>query len=152
MKLLLPHRYKKAGALLAPSGFSLWFIMQLGYVKRLLFYFFGQPEGGYEWSALHITNIAAAVVGVFAFLGGLFFVAFSKEKVEDEMVQKTRLDSFQAAAFLQFITILAGFVWMFLFGDPGESGLMLFFVVLVLLFWLTFIGRFNYILHVKYRQ
>jgi hypothetical protein len=30
--------------------------------------------------------------------------------------------------------------------------MMLFFIILVFLFWLSFIGRFNYTLHVKYRQ
>jgi hypothetical protein len=152
MKLLLPHRYKKIGAVIAPFGFCLWLVMQLGYIKNLLIYVFGQLDEGYEWSTYHIINIVAAVLGFFSFLGGLYCVTFSKEKVEDEMVQKTRLDSFQFAAFLQIIAILAGFLLMLFAGDPGESGMMLFFIVLVFLFWLSFIGRFNYILHVKYKQ
>ena len=152
MKFLLPHRYKKIGAVIAPLGFSLWLVMQLGYIKSLLIFVFGQQNGSYEWSAYHIVNIAAAILGFFSFLSGLYFVSFSKEKVEDEMVQKTRLDSFQFAAFLQIIVTIAGFLFIMLAGDPGESGMMLFFIVLVFLFWLSFIGRFNYILHVKYKQ
>ena len=99
-----------------------------------------------------MANIAAAVLGFFSFLAGLYFISFSKEKVEDEMVQKTRLDSFQFAAFLQIIVTIAGFLIMLYVGDPGEGGMMLFFIVLVFLFWLSFIGRFNYILHVKYTK
>ena len=152
MKFLLPHRYKKIGAVTAPLGFCLWLVMQLGYIKNLLIYVFGQPDRGYEWSLYHVVNIVTAVLGFFSFLGGLYFVTFSKEKVEDEMVQKTRLDSFQFAAFLQIIVTIAGFLLMLFAGDPGESGMMLFFIVLVFLFWLSFIGRFNYILHVKFKQ
>ena len=152
MKFLLPHRYKKIGAVIAPLGFCLWLVMQLGYIKNLLISVFGQLNGSYEWSAYHIVNVAAAILGFFSFLTGLYFVSFSKEKVEDEMVQKTRLDCFQFAAFLQIIVTIAGFLFIMFAGDPGESGMMLFFIVLVFLFWLTFIGRFNYILHVKYKQ
>jgi hypothetical protein len=68
------------------------------------------------------------------------------------MVQKTRLDRFQFAAFLQIIVTIAGSLFMLFTGDPGKSGMMLLFIVLVFLFWLLFIGYFNYILHVKYKQ
>ena len=152
MKFLLPHRFKKIGALIAPLGLCLWLLMQLGYIKSLLIYTFGQLNGSYEWSVYHIVNIVAAVFGFLSFLAGLYFVSFSKEKVEDEMVQKTRLDSFQFAAFLQIIATIAGFVFILIAGDPAEGGMMFFFIVLLFLFWLSFIGRFNYILHVKYKQ
>lgn len=152
MKFLLSHRYKKIGAIVAPLGFSLCLIMQLGYIKTMLTYIFGQIGGDYEWPVYHIVNVAAAVLGFFSFLAGLYFVSFSREKVEDEMVQKTRLDSFQFAAFLQIIVTIAGFLFITIAGDPGEGRMMLFFIVLVFLFWLTFIGRFNYVLHVAYKQ
>ena len=152
MNFLLPHRYKNIGFVIAPLGFCLWLFMQLGYIKSLLIYFFGQLNGSYEWSAYHIVNIIAAVLGFFSFLAGLYFVSFSKEKVEDEMVKKTRLDSFQFAAFLQIIIIIAGFLFMLFARNLSESEMMLFFIVLVFLFWLSFLGRFNYVLHVKYKQ
>lgn len=152
MKFLLPHSYKKIGAVIAPVGFCLWVVMQLGYIKNLLIYVSGQPDDGHEWPVHRIANVLVAVLGFFAFLCGLYFVAFSKEEVEDEMVQKIRLDSFQFAALLQIIVTIAGFLFMAFAGDPGESGMMLFFIVLVLLFWMSFIGRFNYILHVKYKR
>jgi hypothetical protein len=152
MNFLLPHRYKKIGAVIAPLGFCLWLVMQLGYIKNFLVYFFGQQDNGYEWSAYHVVNVVAAILGFFAFLSGLYFVTFSKEELEDEMVQKTRLDSFQFAAFLQIIVTIGGFLFMLFAGDLGEGGMMAFFIALVFLFWLSFIGRFNYILHVKYKQ
>lgn len=151
MKFLLPHRYKRIGAVMAPLGFTLWLLMQFGYVKRVLASIFGQPNAGYAGPPLHTINVLAAVAGFFCFLGGMYFVTFSKEKVEDEMVQKTRRDSFQFAAFVQILVTVAGFLFVLLAGDPGEGGLMLFLVALVVLFWLSFIGRFNYVLHLKYR-
>ncbi|MDI3322054.1 hypothetical protein [Pinibacter soli] len=152
MKFLLPHRYKKIGTIITPLGLSLWLIMQLGYLQNMIVYVFGQPNENQKWSAYHVANVIAAIIGFSSFLSGLYFVAFSKEKVEDEMVQKTRLESFQFAAFLQIITTIVGFGFVLFAGDPGESGMLLFFIVLVFLFWLLFIGRFNYILHVKYKS
>jgi hypothetical protein len=152
MNLLLPHRFKKIGAGMTPLGLLLWLSMQLGYVKSLLIYCFGQPEGNYEWSTYHFVNIIAAVLGFFAFLSGLYFISFSKEKVEDEMIEKTRRDSFQFAAFTQIIVAIAGFLFMQFAGDPGEGGMMLFLIVLIFLFWLSFIGRMNYVLYVKLKQ
>lgn len=152
MKFLLPHRYKKIGVVLTPLGFALWLAMQLGCINSLLVRIFGHSETGYVRSPYHVINVTMAILGFFAFLGGFYFMIFSKEKIEDEMVQRTRLDSFQFAAFIQIIFLVAGFLFMLFAGDPGESGMMLFFIALVALFWLSFIGRFNYVLHVKYRQ
>ncbi len=149
MKFLLPHRFKKIGALLAPTGFALWLAMQLGYVKEVLAYFFGHPPSPLPWH--HAVDVLAAVAGFFGFLCGLYFVTFSKEKVEDEMVQRTRLESFQFAAILQILLAIAGFAVMAAGFHPAEGALMVFFISLLLVFWISFIGRFNFILHVKLR-
>jgi hypothetical protein len=151
MSFLLPHRYKKVGALIAPLGFSLWLAMQLGYLNKLLEFVFGRPETAEAGSPYQVVNVLVAILGFFSFLAGLYFVSFSKEKVEDEMVQRTRLDSFQFAAFIQILLTIAGFLFILFKGDPGEGGMMLFFIALVFLFWLSFISRFNYMLHVRYR-
>jgi len=44
------------------------------------------------------------------------FFRVSKEKMEDEMIQKTRLDSLRFAAFVQMIVIIVGFLVMLLSG------------------------------------
>jgi hypothetical protein len=152
MKFLLPHRYKKTGAIIAPLGFALWLFMQFGYVTKLLMLIFGEHEVGSTSSTYHVVKAIIGIGSFFSFLGGIYFIAFSREKVEDEMVQRTRLDSFQFAAFVQIVVIIAGFLLMLFAGEPGDGGLMLFFVVLLFLFWLSFIGRFNYILHIRLRQ
>lgn len=149
MQFLLPHSFKGVGAIISPLGFTLWLAMQLGYLTKGLIFVFGEPT---TTPPYHIANVAVAIISLLSFLIGIYFITFSKEKIEDEMVQRTRLDSFQFAALTQILVIITGFLVMLIAGDPGESGMMLFFIVLVLLFWLSFISRFNYILHIKLRQ
>ena len=149
MKYLLPHRFKKIGAIIAPIGFALWIFMQFGFVTKALTFFFGEGSATQSDSPYHIVNVCVAVLSFFSFLAGIYFVTFSKEKVEDEMVHRTRLDSFQFAALAQIIFIIICFLFMLLFKEPGEGGLMLFFITTIFLFWLCFICRFNYILHIK---
>ena len=149
MKYLRTHRFKKIGAFIAPIGFTLWICMQFGYVTKALIFLFGESTATQNNSSYHIVNVCIAILSFFSFLAGIYFVTFSKEKVEDEMVQRTRLDSFQFAALTQIIFIIISFLFMLLFKEPGEGGLMLFFVATIFLFWLSFIGRFNFILHIK---
>ena len=146
MKFLLPHRFKIIGAIIAPAGFFLWLAMQFGYISKILA---NTLDGPTTTSSHQVINVMVSIISFFSFLSGIYFVTFSKEKIEDEMVQRTRLESFQFAAIIQIIFMIAGFLLMLFAGDPGESGMMLFFIVLVFLFWLSFIGRFNYMLHVK---
>jgi len=149
MKYLLPHRFKKIGAIIAPIGFALWICMQLGFVTKMLIFLFGGSSATQSNSPYHIANVCIAILSFFSFVAGIYFCTFSKEKVEDEMVQRTRLDSFQFAAFAQIVFIIISFLFMLLFKEPSEGGLMLFFITTIFLFWLCFIFRFNYILYIK---
>jgi len=152
MKFLLPHRFKKIGAIIAPLGFFLWFCMQMGFVTQFLIFLFGKSFNEQREFSYHLVNVIIAILSFFSFLGGIYFVAFSKEKLEDEMVERTRLESFQFSALVQLISIIIGFLSMSVLGEPSESGLMLFFIVLIFLFWLCFICRFNYTLHIKIKN
>lgn len=149
MKYLLPHQFKKIGAVIAPFGFAIWICMQFGFITKLLIFLFGESSATLSNSPYHVVNVCVAILSFFSFLAGIYFVTFSKEKVEDEMVQRTRLDSFQFAALAQIIFIIICFLFMLIFKEPGEGGLMLFFIATIFLFWLCFIGRFNYILHIQ---
>lgn len=149
MNFLLPNCFKKTGAIIAPIGLLLWLCMQKGIITRVLSFVFGESPEAQTSPPFHIANVIIAIISFFSFLGGIYFITFSKEKIEDEMVQRTRLDSFQFAALVQIIIIIIGFLVMLLFKEPGEDGLMLFFLSVISLFWLCFIGRFNYILHIK---
>lgn len=154
MRFLLPHSYKNIGAIIAPLGFIIWFCMQRGIITKLLIESFGEENNATDIPLYHIINVIVAVISFFSFLAGLYFVTFSKEKIEDEMVQRTRLDSFQFAALTQMFFIIIGFILMALFNifDDDDASLALFFLFLLLTFWLSFIGRFNYVLHIKMKQ
>jgi uncharacterized membrane protein len=149
MNFLLPHRFKKIGVIIAPLGFILWLFMQMGYFTRVLIFIFGENSFNQNNLPYNAVNIIIAVISFFSFLGGIYFVSFSKEKVEDEMVERTRLVSFQIAAVVQMIFIVFGFLSWLIFKEPNEEGQMLFFISAICLFWILFIGRFNYILHIK---
>lgn len=139
------------GVVIAPVGFLLWFCIQRGIFTRLFIFIFGEGTVANN-PPFHLANVIIAVISFFAFLGGIYFVTFSKEKVEDEMVLRTRVDSFQFAAFIQIIFLLLGFLAMVLFKEPGKEGMVLFFASAIFLSWLCFIGRFNYILHILIKE
>jgi hypothetical protein len=149
MKMFLPHQFKRTGAIIAPLGFALWILMQRGAVTKTLINFFGSPDTPAAQSIFHYVNVMSAVIGFLLFLLGMYFISFSKEKVEDEMIHKVRLDSFQFAALVQMVFICCGFLAMMLLGDPGEGLLMLFFIIALFLFWISYIARFNFMLNVN---
>ncbi|KIC94366.1 hypothetical protein [Flavihumibacter solisilvae] len=136
MNFLLPAKFKKIGAVIAPSGLLTWICMQ----QRLI-----DPPP-------HLVNVALLVICFFSFLGGLYFISFSREKIEDEMVQRTRLDSFQFAALIQIAVMIAGFLVMLFVSEPGKESMILFFAGAIFLFWFSFIARFNYILHIRLKS
>ena len=141
MLKLLPFRFKKLGAIIAPTGFILWLAMQVGWITKFsLLLGFSDP---------HIMNVTVAVIGFFSFLFGTYALTFSKEKREDEMIRKVRLESFQLAALIQMLFLILGLVIIGLMKNPpmGE-GMMLFFIAAIFIYWITYIIRFNYIIHV----
>ncbi len=153
MKFLLPHRFKKTGILLAPIGFLLWLAMQRGYITKCCVILFGHDKPLPNYGEYHTMNVTTAIIGFFSFLIGLYFISFSKEKIEDEMVQRTRMDSFQFAALVQLLIIIIGFLSFFFWTfENEEEGLLLLFILASLIFWLSFVIRFNYILHFKIKS
>lgn len=138
---LLPHHFKKIGMIIAPTGFFLWIIMQIGWITKFS-HFIGISNPKF-------LNVSSAILGFFAFLFGTYALAFSKEKIEDEMIKNVRLKSFQFAAFLQILFLIIGLIWIgFMRNPPGDSGLILFFILAIFIFWIIYIIRFNYIIHV----
>lgn len=134
---------------MVPLGFVGWICMQSGFVTQLLTFIFAENSALQSGSSLYVANAFIAIVSFFSSLIGMYFVAFSKEKVEDEMLQRIRLDSFMFSALVQLVSIITGFILMILLKEPGPEGMLFFFIAIVFLFWLCFIVRFNYILHIR---
>lgn len=139
---LLPHRFKRVGLIIAPTGLFLWIAMQLGWITNI-----SHSLGISDPSPL---NVSFAILGFFSFLFGTYAVAFSKEKIEDEMIKNVRLESIQFAALLQFVFLIIGFVSIgFMKNPPRDGGMMLFFITAIFIFWVFYIIRFNYLIHVR---
>lgn len=140
MLKLLPHRFKKIGFLIAPTGFFLWIAMQVGWISKF--------AGFIGFTDATVLNVSFAIFGFLSFLFGIYAIAFSKEKVEDEMIKNVRLESFRTAALVQIFLIIFGLIYIgFMKNPPKDAGMMLFFIIAILTFWVTYIARFNYILH-----
>jgi hypothetical protein len=148
MKYLLPHRFKKLGYILTPIGFLVWVLMQKGVFKFVLNSVFGTSTT----NTYATINTVIAIISFFSFLLGFIFIGFSKEKIEDELAQKTRLESFQFASLLQICFIIIGFVIMVFSQEPHAEGLLYFFVCSILLYWLSFVLRFHYNLYFKFKK
>jgi len=141
MLKLLPHRFKKVGLIIAPTGFFLWIAMQIGWITKI-----SQFIGVLNPNPL---NVSIAILGLFSFLFGTYALVFSKEKIEDEMIKNVRLESFQFAALLQIVFLIIGLILIVFIKNPlYEVGLMLFFIITIFIFWITYIIRFNYVVHI----
>lgn len=137
---LLPHRYKKIGLIIAPLGLFIWVAMQVGWIADIS-RFIG-------FTSQKPLNMIFAILGFFSFLLGTYAIAFSKEKIEDEMIKTIRLESIQFSAFLQIVILVFGFIGIgFMEKPPKDAGLLLFFIVVISMFWIIYIIRFNYVVH-----
>lgn len=132
-KMLLPHKYKKAGVWMTPSGLATWVITQSGFLDTIL------PYGG-SWQ-----RTAILVISFFSFLIGLYLLVFSKECNEDEYINNLRLKSFQTAAFGQLAFFIVAFIYMAISGnEPANDGqLELFLILSIFFFWVWYISHFN---------
>lgn len=142
MLKLMPHRFKKIGLLITPIGFFLWITMQMGWISKIL------TSIGLEDTTP--VNIFVAVLGLLSFLFGIYAISFSKEKIEDEMIKNLRLESFRIAALIQIVLITLGLIIVGIMDSPPkDAGMLLFFITVIIIFWITYIIRFNYIVHFK---
>ena len=88
-----------------------------------------------------ITNQMTEEIGGILLLCGLFFIAFSREKVESEMIQTIRLKAFMLTAYFNLIFIICSALFFFGFGFVGA-------LVLFSVAWLVFyLMIFKYLLY-----
>ncbi len=129
-----------------PLSFAFWLLMQKGMITLLLTLLFGEVN----YFDYRMVNIVVASISFFGFLLGVYCLAFSREKIEDEMVQKIRMDSFQFAALIQLPLIICGFFSLLIPGNTKEQEVIILVLAAALIvFWFGFITRFHYMLHVK---
>ena len=151
-KLLLHHRWKTlCWVLTLPSliaGLIYWFKQDFEYLcvtipdwaKHFLWiddFVFSNPVNRPTTLCLLDELISICL------LAGLLLLAFTKEKLEDEWIQRVRLESLQWAVIINALLLVLFIV--FVHGSP-------FFTVMTFNMFtplLIFVGRFYYILRVK---
>jgi len=146
-KLLLPNRLKKPGwIILIPSALLGLFIIIFDYdfkfleTKVFTIYCGTLPMNAKVWFGLIESNLTNTIVGVL-FIIGAVFVAFSKEKTEDEFIAKTRLESLLWATYINYGILLFCFLFFYAF----EFLYVMIFNMFTIL--VIFIIRFYYVLH-----
>jgi small-conductance mechanosensitive channel len=145
-KLLLPHKFKKPGwILLIPTTlFGLYIIFsdfEFDFLKARVFTLYSNEILGDSVTMGFIhKNLTATITGII-FIISAFFVAFSREKTEDEFIARIRLESLLWATYINYGILLFCFLFFY---DFGFFYVMIFnmFTILVI-----FIIRFQYLLH-----
>jgi hypothetical protein len=138
-KILLPHRFQKIGWILLFPFAVLLFATNYASFEFVWLTIPGLKAGGGLFDIFDKNfTIELGLIGVFI---SLFLISFSKEKEEDEYIQKLRLDSLLVAFYAHsFILILATLV---LYGLV----FMEFMAYNMFTIQLIFIGRFKWVLY-----
>lgn len=139
-KMLIHYKYRKIGwIILIPS-------MLLGF---LALSFDWEPDFLNAWvfsilsesftSSGHVfkNNLLNEILGIGVIVGGLL-VALSKEKSEDELIAKIRLDALLWAILINYVVLLFAFIFIY---DLGFFWAMIFNMFTPLF---IFIGRYHY--------
>ncbi|WP_396172283.1 hypothetical protein [Flavobacterium sp.] len=143
---LFPNRLKKLGWLLfIPSliGAVLFSIYEpdFEFLRLKTFAVFNDDFfNSKKFFNLIENNLIDEILGVLLIVGGLL-VAFSKEKIEDEMVAKIRLESLVWATYVNYTVLLACVI--FIYGMPFLTVMM--YNMFTLLFF--FIVRFYWMIY-----
>ena len=141
-KLLLPNRYKRFGLiLLLPSLFLGILVRFFDFQVSFLTFHFGKAVvhnknlNLEEW--INLTD-ELALTGI---ITALLFIAFAREKTEDEYIAHTRLESLKWAVLINYILLLVA-TW--LVHGIAYIDVMMYNMLTVLI---IFITRFNYVLN-----
>jgi hypothetical protein len=96
--------------------------------------------GETAWFKTTNTDFQATIVPIFLIIG-LLFIAFAREKIEDEMIVKIREQSLIWAVMVNFILLIFGILLIYKFPYLYFLSLQIFLVLLL------FIAKFNFELH-----
>jgi hypothetical protein len=147
---LLPNRFKYFGWILITVSVLLWITTlinqdEFSFLNVKVFTIAGaELLKSIEYFTLIHVNLTATILGLLFIIGGMF-VAFAKQKIEDEFIIKLRLVSFQWAILINYSLLLFCFIFIY---DIAFLNVMIYnmFTVLIL-----FIIRFHYLLY-KYND
>ncbi len=144
--LLLPYRYKKIGWIILIPATIMGIILIMGdfeseWLAAKVFTFFSDEIlAGKKSFSFITTNITNTLVGTL-FLVGAMLTAFSREKQEDEYIEKQRLSSLLWAVWVNYLLLLISFIFIY---GMAFLQVMIYNMFTVLI---IFIARFNFILY-----
>lgn len=151
--LLLPNRFKIIGWFILIPATILGIILAIGdfdteWLSMKVFAFFSDEiksgqfkEGGKLFSFIH-TNVTNTIVGIL-FLVGALLTAFSREKREDEYIERLRFSSLLWAVWVNYLLLLIAFIFVYGFTFLNVMIYNMFTILII------FIARFNYILYLN---
>lgn len=147
MSLLISNRFKNIGWVVMLLGVSAFVAINFFHMKepaflnvRTISLFNADSETGIV--TIIQNNIFDELMTIFMIVGGLL-VAFSKEKKEDELIEKVRSFSLQCSLLFNYLVLM---VTATLFHDVSFLRVMIYNLLTPLLF---FIIWFNYIFYTK---
>ena len=138
---LLPHQLKKIG----------WFILIIGLLSGIYYLAFNsEPDflnvtvlsiaGHTTFFSLTNNNILDEITGLLLITGSIF-MAFSKEKSEDELISRIRLESLVWATYINYFILILAILFIY---DMTFFWVLVFNMFTILFF---FIIRFNWALY-----
>lgn len=145
-KLLLPNKFKTPGwiMLIPTTLFGLYIIFsdfEFDFLDSRVFAFFSDEILGDSVTMGFIhTNLTYTITGII-FIISAFFVAFSREKTEDEFIARIRLESLLWATYINYAILLFCFLFFYDFGFLYVMIINMFTILVI------FIIRFQYLLH-----
>lgn len=138
---LFPHPYRRIGwFLFIPSAclglLNLYDKFSLDWLDVTLPFGYTNPIN----SSLHHNNLTDEVAALGAIIG-LLFVAFARERIEDEMIRQLRLEALQWSVYINYGLLALAIVLTYDFAFFQVMVYNMFTILLV------FIGRFRWSLH-----
>lgn len=145
-KMLLPNKFKTPGwiMLIPTTLFGLYIIFsdfEFDFLDTRVFAFYSDEILGDSVTMGFVhKNLTYTITGII-FIISAFFVAFSREKTEDEFIARIRLESLLWATYINYGILLFCFLFFYDFG--------FFYVMIINMFTILviFIIRFQYLLH-----
>jgi len=141
-KLLLPNRYKRIGLILLIPSLALgilvrFFDFQFAFLSLRIGKSVINEKNIHLEDTINLTD-ELALTGIIV---ALLFIAFAREKTEDEYIAQTRLESLKWAVLINYILLLVA-TW--LVHGLAYIDVMMYNMLTVLI---IFITRFNYALN-----
>lgn len=138
-RYLLPKSFKKIGWILLIIGFVLGIVLLINDFEYPSFEVkvYSIIKGGalFNSDKSHFikTNIFIEIAIYLITIGGLF-VAFSKEKIEDEYIQKIRVESLVWATIVNYILLLIATILLYDFAFLDFMTINMFTVLILFIF------------------